>query len=240
MKSPHELKGPPDGSLEATLKAVEAGQFRELREKIREHGVLVEVEVKPDGTVVDGLKRVAIARVLGLVQIPTTLYRSPDLDEDLGRIIINRHRSSNVLAEYKAIKRLRERMSDKEIARALGLHPSVVSQICRLDHLHPELMRALEEGRISYTVGRDAAYLERDYQERLLERLREQGQLRSADVKAVKQATVRLQLEAALEPPELEAPDPVRASVQHLVRTAQGRLSLEELLAEVEAAWTSA
>lgn len=60
------------------LPGLAEGEFAALRQGIREHGILVPLEVTPEGMVLDGRHRLRLAIELGLAHVPVRLVRAGD------------------------------------------------------------------------------------------------------------------------------------------------------------------
>jgi ParB/RepB/Spo0J family partition protein len=164
---------------------------RSLVASIRRLGVLepVLVEALPEGVyaVRDGRRRVKAARRVGLATVPALVLECTGLVG--GTVTVAKHavRRDNLAAELEAMERfLAAGRSEREVASATGLAPAAVRQRIRLLGLHPDLLAALVEGRLSGHAAKEAVKLPRPAQQRLAATLQQKGKLTVDDLAAVR------------------------------------------------------
>jgi ParB family chromosome partitioning protein len=154
-----------------------------LRERVDEDGV-IGLEI------VDGNRRVAAAREVGLAKVPAVVYQQADPELLAAMTVItNTLRSRNAVSEWQAVERLGDYGHDAEgIMRITGLTRSSLETRLRPSTMHPDLRRAMLESRISVTVWERAGRLPPESQQRLADLLEERGGLRVSDVDAERRA----------------------------------------------------
>lgn len=140
---------------------------KQLIDSIKRFGLLQPILVRctegnkgPIYNVVDGRRRLAVARILKLDTIPVLIAETDLAIADVATLATNATRTNNPVAEFKAIKRLVERgASEKDIAGATGMPRQTIKARQSLLRLTPSLMEAFEEGKMTATVASDAAKL---------------------------------------------------------------------------------
>jgi len=163
-------------------------------QSVRRHGVLTPVllqeRVDDDGVIaleiVDGNRRVWAAKEAGLERIPAIVYQNPDPEAmAAATLITNTLRSRNAVSEWQAVERLSDMGHDAPaLMRLTGLTKASLETRLRPSTMHPDLQRALLDGRISVTVWERAGRLPPESQQRLADMLEHRGGLRLADVDA--------------------------------------------------------
>lgn len=165
-----------------------------LIRSVRDFGILTPVllheVVDADGVIglqiVDGNRRVAAAREVGLSQVPAVVLQQvePELVSAM-TVITNTLRSRNAVSEWRAVEDLSSFGHDAGgIMQLTGLTKSSLETRLRPSEMHPDLRRAMLEGRLNVTVWERAGRLPRESQQRLADVLAEKGGLRLADVDA--------------------------------------------------------
>ncbi len=94
-KNLYELKEHPHRNLVPEMRSLE---FAELKRDIQEHGILQPIEIKYDGTILDGHHRYEIAKELGIKQVECRIVELIDIDEDMYLIntaLLRRHLSED-------------------------------------------------------------------------------------------------------------------------------------------------
>ena len=136
-----------------------------LLESIRKYGVLHPVLLKEKAkgffVVVDGRRRTACARELGLETVPAIVLPGDVCAELVG---LSEHYSRSpspaVEAEY-FMALIKSGMTQQELAAALGISQPKISQRLNLrEKLHPDIFQMLKEGRILATVAREITSLD--------------------------------------------------------------------------------
>lgn len=159
---------------------------------VRRYGVLapvwLEERVDEDGVVsleiIDGNRRVNAARQAGVDRIPAIVFSQADPEAMAAMTLIaNTLRTRNPVTEWQATERLGDLGHDAgQIMRMTGLTRASLETRLRPSTMHPDLRRAMLEGRIAVTVWERAGRLPPESQQRLADLLEERGGLRMADV----------------------------------------------------------
>lgn len=168
---------------------------------VRRYGVLapvlLEERVDEDGVVsleiVDGNRRVNAARQAGVDRIPAIVFQQAEPEAMAAMTLIaNGLRSRNPVSEWQATERLGDLGNDAgQIMRLTGLTKASLETRLRPSAMHPDLRRAMLEGRIAVTVWERAGRLPPEAQQRLADVLEERGGLRMADVDAERRLVER-------------------------------------------------
>jgi ParB/RepB/Spo0J family partition protein len=147
--------------------------------------------------VVAGRRRIKAARALGKKTINAKLYTNHTNLQHLITLIENQQRSSNLICDYDAIKTLLGKYSVTDIVQATGLPPNRIKKVMNLQRLHPELLEALRQGKITNTTALAASRLGKTCQNKLVKLYTKTGHLKGSDVhnaisKAADQAIAEL------------------------------------------------
>lgn len=163
-------------------------------QSVRRHGVLTPIllqeRVDEDGVIaleiVDGNRRVWAAKEAGLAKIPAIVYQDADSEAmAAATLITNTLRSRNAVSEWQAVEQLSDLGHDATgVMRLTGLTKASLETRLRPSTMHPDLRRAMQEGRISVTVWERAGRLPPEAQQHLADVLEHRGGLRLADVDA--------------------------------------------------------
>lgn len=178
----------------AELMPMNLAPSEKLIQSIGRYGLLTPVilaEVADDDGVVsldiiDGNRRVAAAKRVGLEKIPAVVYQQADREAMAAvTVIANTQRSRNPLSESRAVEELvRLGYHQGQIMDATGLTRSSLDSRMRPSTMPSVLRAAIDQGKIQPHVWERAAKLPPDSQSRLA-RLVEQGRaVRSADIDA--------------------------------------------------------
>lgn len=161
---------------------------------VQQHGiitpVLLQERIDEDGVIsleiVDGNRRVSAAKEAGVEQIPAVVYQNADPEAmAAATLITNTLRSRNAVSEWQAVEHLGDLGHDAEgVMRLTGLTKSSLETRLRPSTMHPDLRRAMLDGRISVTVWERAGRLPSESQQRLADTLEHRGGLKLADVDA--------------------------------------------------------
>lgn len=136
-------------------------------------GIMVPIVVVADEdgfTVVDGRRRVAAARNIGLTEIPAAIWQRGEVNEDYGTLTANAVRAANEGVELDAILRLMNQgMTENQISRATGMATSTIRKRLKLQRLIPDMADALASGTISPSVAESASGLTAEQQQALVD-----------------------------------------------------------------------
>ncbi len=152
---------------------------------VKRLGVLEPVIMR--GTVlVAGRRRVEAARKAGLITVPARVYPDDFSNEYILSLVENEQRRHNPLSDLKSVEALLEQgKEEKDITQHTGISPQRLKKILKVRDLIPILRRAFEDGIIKHSVALAAAKKPKKIQEKLLDVLEEEGQLRLKDVQRV-------------------------------------------------------
>jgi ParB family transcriptional regulator, chromosome partitioning protein len=141
----------------------DAQKLEELKESIKENGVLVPLRVKMnnDGefTLIDGERRLratllAISEGAEIVSVPAIVERKTmnEIDATILALTANQGEPLTMMEEANAIKKLQNYgLKPEEIAKKLGKSvPTVYNRLSLLD-ASPELIEQMENGEVSFT-----------------------------------------------------------------------------------------
>jgi len=247
----NELRHP---LLEGVKARMEAGEWRELRRSVEKMGVKVPIIARAteDGLlIVDGLRRAAAALLRDPeTRVPVLVLAKSDLKDLEGEegvpplptltLLANAVRDRNPIAEYRAIKELREAgLTQERIAELLGVDRTTIAHRLRLDRVLPELLEEAEKGRIPYSVLRRLPSYGEEVQREVLRRVRAGERIRVRDVeearKAEKVMPVDLSAVVSAAPKEVMGPKERAARALKELKEALEDLNLGDYH---EAAWT--
>ncbi len=215
----------------ADLQPMDLAPTDRMVASVRRYGVLapvlLEERVDEDGVVslgiVDGNRRVNAARQAGVGRIPAIVFSGADPEAmSAMTLIANTLRTRNPVTEWLATERLGDLGNDAgQIMRLTGLTRASLETRLRPSTMHPDLRRAMLEGRIAVTVWERAGRLPPEAQQRLADLLEERGGLRMADVEAERRLIEREETP----PDDIEVPE--------VAETPGTREQLAERLAEM-------
>lgn len=164
-------------------------------DNVRRHGIVMPVllreVVSGDGelqfAIIDGNRRVAAARQLGLADVPARVLVgiSPD---DAARLTLagNNFRSDNDITEFWAIKHLeRSGQPRRRIADDAGISPQYLDKRNRWSTLDRRLFVGFAEGKIAATVANKISRLSSAEQRELGDIFAAKGQVLTDDVERV-------------------------------------------------------
>jgi ParB family chromosome partitioning protein len=222
----------------AELEPMDLAPTDRMVASVRRYGVLapvlLEERVDADGVVsleiVDGNRRVHAARQAGVERVPAIVFQRADPEAMAAMTLIaNGLRSRNPVSEWQATERLGDLGNDAgQIMQLTGLTKASLETRLRPSAMHPDLRRAMLEGRIAVTVWERAGRLPAEAQQRLADLLEERGGLRMADVDAERRLVEREDVPRD----DLEVPE--------IAETPGTREQLAERLAQLAAVARSA
>lgn len=161
---------------------------KDFIENIHRLGILEPLVVYPEGDrfrLVEGGRRLAAAKVLGISPVPVVIEKRPDLNPVAAGLAANFMRSPNFIKDARDVVRLRDDhgWTRKQIAAVTGMK---ISQIKAAEQmiadLDPRLIAAAEAGRMGKWSSTHAARLEPPYQAMLIEMLESKEKLTDNDV----------------------------------------------------------
>ena len=171
-------------------------EMEALVESIKEHGIVSPVIVRPlentidEYEIISGHRRVMASRKAGITEVPALVV---SLDRDAAAIVLvdsNLHRE-HILPSEKAFaykmkaealahkgfradltsEQLAPKLATEQIAEDVGTSKDTIKRYIRLTNLIPEILKYVDEGRISFTPAVELSYLNEQEQHDLLEQI---------------------------------------------------------------------
>ena len=168
-----------------------------LAESIKEHGIVSPVIVRPlenttdEYEIISGHRRVMASRKAGITEIPALIV---SLDRDAAAIVLvdsNLHREHILQSEKAFAYKMKEEAlehqgwrsdltscqvgtklrTDEQIAADANDSARQIQRYIRLTNLIPEILKYVDEGRISFTPAVELSYLNEQEQHDLLEQI---------------------------------------------------------------------
>lgn len=206
----------------------------EFAQSIRDRGVRVPVLIYTDllgGKVLwDGGRRVLAARLAGLEEVPYSEVDPPldSADAAAAQIIFNNFRQElSYLQRAGVIKRMKDTgLLQVDIAERLSMSESEISTALKAINAHPDVQKALEEGRISPSAVEPILVQSWEDQERLIgpavaaKTVRKVRALVNADRMQQNPKVRETDIPEELDPLELLVLDELEEAMRHL-RTVQ-------------------
>jgi ParB/RepB/Spo0J family partition protein len=150
----------------------------------------------------DGIRRIKAAQEAERKDIPAMVYEDEENFRHALTLAANNQRSSNPLAEVRAIMRLqKKRFSQRQIAEATGLTMVRIEERLRLNNVIKPLYDAMFKGQIAVSIGASASRMPKGMQMQLAAKLKKEGKLTQKDVveaKTVRRAAAMAALPAAI------------------------------------------
>jgi ParB/RepB/Spo0J family partition protein len=152
-------------------------EFLEMRDSIREHGILQSLLVRPIGDVyeiIEGLHRFTIALEVGLTQVPCIIRPCSDDEAMVLQLQANAISPETKQAEYaQQLKKLLVRnpgMTIRELSCLIRKSPSWVGKCLELVNLLKEVQVMVDRGEIpienAYMLAKIPRSMQRDYLDR--------------------------------------------------------------------------
>lgn len=181
----------PVGKLPDTIGPPPEASFVET---VRLYGVNVPIQiyrhpVTGEARIIDGNRRLAAARAVGVEKIRAQAIESDSYELALLTLIGNEQRSSNPVAEYWAVTRLMGELgySEAMVSQHTGMKPATIKRRLRLANLNGDFLLLFEQGSIKTTLAYEIAKLSKDDQARLWDRYVGGEKLSAALVRSVKE-----------------------------------------------------
>ncbi len=138
-------------------KVFDEASLKTLADSIRAQGVLQPILVRelPEGKfgILAGERRWQAARLAGLAVVPALVRKSATPENQLLLALLEnlQREDLNVLEEARAFERMSSefRLSHEEIASRVGRSRTAITNAIRILSLPPEILKALEEGRVA-------------------------------------------------------------------------------------------
>ena len=171
-------------------------EMEALAESIKKHGIVSPVIVRPlentkdEYEIISGHRRVMASKKAGISEVPALVV---SLDRDAAAIVLvdsNLHRE-HILPSEKAFaykmkaealahkgfradltsEQLAPKLATEQIAEDVGTSKDTIKRYIRLTNLIPEILKYVDEGRISFTPAVELSYLNEQEQHDLLEQI---------------------------------------------------------------------
>jgi len=209
--------------------------LQELADSIRENGVLQPVLVRrrgPDGyELIVGERRLRACRMVGLATIPAIVRECSDRDMLLMALIENVQRHDvNPVEQAMAYARMQEEFgfTHEEIARRVGKSRTAVSNTLRLLTLSPDVLRALEAGKIGEGHARLLVGMTADSQRAMLDAIMGRGlSVREAEAMVRDMRGGARSTELRAQPPAVERDPNVNALEEALSQALGTRVAVD-------------
>lgn len=154
IDAPHEWHRPPSKIDDDTL-----------RRSIEEGGIQQPLVVLADGKrflVVDGIRRMKVAEILGISKVPAVIDEVPrgEKAEDYARrirfIIDELRQDLRPSQQAELIERLKSqfKFNNTEVSQYLGIHPDTVTNYTALRTYVPEVVEAIDRGSLTMQAAR--------------------------------------------------------------------------------------
>lgn len=184
---------------------VNGADFDRLVESIREHGVLTPLRVTKDMTLISGHQRKRAALEAGVTEVPVIIDGSTDdnevlmklIETNFGRIKNDPIKQAKWIKEYEELRGVRQGsignaqrdnlagITQKEIAKELGLSPKTLQSLKSLLKLDPAIQQLISDGNITPTVGfKLIAKLSPEDQRKLIDKLPDDVKLSAKSIEA--------------------------------------------------------
>lgn len=196
--------------------------FEELKESIKENGVIEPIVVNQENVIVCGHQRYRACVELGLENVPIVV-REVENDEEHETLLIEenlRRRQLTTSQMAKAIKRLYEikevertagrpeaennRLTVKQLSKEIGKSKATVAKLRTLADLIPELSKLMDEGQLALKMAYQFAQLPEEGQKEVYELLKEQVTIKEEEAKELKDRYLQQENEASSLRTELE------------------------------------
>lgn len=173
---------------------VEGEEFSRLKQSIQELGILTPLRVAKDMTIISGHQRYRAAKELGLEDVPVIIDDTLKDDDDkliqliasnFGRMKNDPVKQGKWIKEYEQLRGVRQgsaykkagqnnsvQVTQDDIAKELGVHPTTLQNLKKLNTLLPEFQDIISEGRVTATTGyKVISRLSKEEQSELLKKI---------------------------------------------------------------------
>ncbi|MFQ5779151.1 MAG: ParB/RepB/Spo0J family partition protein [Nitrospiria bacterium] len=185
-----------DPGCQELFREMEGEDFEQLKDSIRELGIIEPIIVDPKMRVICGHQRLRAARALGLRSVPVVI-RPVEKEETQAMISIEENirrrqlQPSEVARAVKKLVELKEKKNRvKEVAKEIGFSKSQVYRYRDLSHLIPEISSLLDGGKLTQRTAVQIAQLDEEIQRVLYEAVGER--INAQKVEEFKRANAEL------------------------------------------------
>ena len=191
------------------FKVVDDDRMQDLVQSIRDNGILSPTLIRPVGPdqyeMISGHRRMFAASVIGLERIPAIIREMTDDEATVMMVDANIQREELLPSEkayayrmkLEAMKRQGKRndltsgqngpkLAVDEISKESGDSSRQIKRFIRLTELIPELLDMVDKKRIQFMVGVEISFVDPEIQKWIYEYIRENGQVKLSQVKAVR------------------------------------------------------
>lgn len=165
-----------------------------MTDSIEGFGQLDEVKLVTKGKkydVIDGRRRLATLKAAGTEYVEAKVFSSLKPHEKaMITLMSNYCRSHNVISELEALKVLEEKKIDPETIRTyLNVTKNKITQLNRLKDLPEILYKALAENRITESIAKAVANMNKKNQKKLAKIFETTGKLTGTDIRELRNKT---------------------------------------------------
>ncbi len=191
------------------FKVLDDERMDTLVDSIRENGILNPVIVRPDKTgnyeMISGHRRLHAAGIVGLSKVPAIVKEMSDdeaiikmVDANIQREeILPSERAFSFKMKMEALSRQGQRtdltsghnvpkLTTDEIGQENGMSGRQVKRYIRLTELIPEILDSVDNKKMSFVIGVDLSYLDKQVQQWVYEYFKDNGFLKPVQVEALK------------------------------------------------------
>ena len=193
------------------FKVLDDEKMQDLIESVKLSGVLTPVLLRVDNNdeyeMISGHRRLHAAKMAGLTTIPAIVRELSDDDAVIAMVDANIQREELLPSEkafayrmkLEAMKRQAGRPSknnscqsgthlrtDQEIGKQVGESARSVQRYIRLTELIPELLDMVDNKKLTFTVGVDISYIDKEIQKWIYEYIKDTGFIKPQQITALR------------------------------------------------------
>lgn len=193
------------------FKVLDDEKMQDLIESVKLSGVLTPVLLRVDSNdeyeMISGHRRLHAAKMAGLTTIPAIVRELSDDDAVIAMVDANIQREELLPSEkafayrmkLEAMKRQAGRASknnscqsgthlrtDQEIGKQVGESARSVQRYIRLTELIPELLDMVDNKKLTFTVGVDISYIDKEIQKWIYEYIKDTGFIKPQQITALR------------------------------------------------------
>ena len=193
------------------FKVLDDEKMQDLIESVKLSGVLTPVLLRVDSNdeyeMISGHRRLHAAKMAGLTTIPAIVRELSDDDAVIAMVDANIQREELLPSEkafayrmkLEAMKRQAGRPSknnscqsgthlrtDQEIGKQVGESARSVQRYIRLTELIPELLDMVDNKKLTFTVGVDISYIDKEIQKWIYEYIKDTGFIKPQQITALR------------------------------------------------------
>ena len=197
-----------------------------MTDTIEGFGQLDEVKLAVKGKryeIVDGRRRLATLKAAGTEYVDAKVFNDLKPHEKaMITLMSNYCRSHNVISELEALKVLEEKKVDPEtIRKCLNVTKNKITQLNRLKDLPEILDKALAENRITESIAKAVASMNKRNQTKLAKIFETNGKLTGTDIRELKNKT-KEEFAEAMDDKLFENPNMIEPIVDQILKLPDG------------------